>query len=471
MEQVSAAGTKRAPPKCGELDVAWPWAKPPPLRGGGGKVAGWEHLCRLCPDMVLQGDEIHPVKKPEGRGVNPGGVRAGSFSWCHVACARAHGGAAGLEGLEKMGCPFFARTGRCAHGDNCFYAHVEGPPLAEQMAARPKVGSWQRQKLRNTARFGCLRRWLLDEFGVALLSEGAGVLDIAGGKGELAFELENLNRVPVTVVDPRPLVLAAYRRRQAMGLYWRNSLMLPYIAEGVLPESPHRAPRHLQCMFDAPLLAALPCSSRPAQCDGVGVVLEEAARARGVSTAAAAAAAAAAGGGGGGGAGGGRSPFAVSWAAAFRASMERGNAIAGTRRSAELAQHQKTAARCQRAEAAVQQQPPSPPCQSSEGRVISAADEALAAIVDCSVVVGMHPDQAVGPLLAFAIAARKPFACVPCCVYSKHFPRRRIPGAAPGAQVRSHKQLVEHLQSLHPDIRVHELDFEGKNKLLYWRPE
>ena len=31
------------------------------------------------------------------------------------------------------------------------------------------------------------------------------VLDVAGGKGELAFELLNLSNVPATVVDPRPV--------------------------------------------------------------------------------------------------------------------------------------------------------------------------------------------------------------------------------------------------------------------------
>ena len=70
-----------------------------------------------------------------------------------------------------------------------------------------------------------------------------------------------------------------------------------------------------------------------------------------------------------------------------------------------------------------------------------------------------------------AIAARKPFACVPCCVYSRDFGRRRLPGADPGVQVRSYEQLVAHLRSLHPGVRVLDLDFEGKNKLLYWRPD
>lgn len=33
------------------------------------------------------------------------------------------------------------------------------------------------------------------------------MLDIAGGRGELAFELLNLNNVRATIIDPRPASL------------------------------------------------------------------------------------------------------------------------------------------------------------------------------------------------------------------------------------------------------------------------
>ena len=50
-------------------------------------------------------------------------------------------------------------------------------------------------------------RFLIDTFGKEVLDHGSGVLDIAGGKGELSFELVNLNNIQATVVEPRPLQL------------------------------------------------------------------------------------------------------------------------------------------------------------------------------------------------------------------------------------------------------------------------
>ena len=51
-------------------------------------------------------------------------------------------------------------------------------------------------------RGGC--RFLIDTFGRERLGQGSGVLDIGGGRGELSFELLNLNNIRATIVDPRP---------------------------------------------------------------------------------------------------------------------------------------------------------------------------------------------------------------------------------------------------------------------------
>ena len=103
--------TQRAPPlNCIPTYTAPPVATPVAPQGVGQKRAGWEHACRLCGTMVHKGEEIYPVLKPECSAVggapkkltvNPGGVRATAFSWCHLKCAAAHGGEHGLAGLQR----------------------------------------------------------------------------------------------------------------------------------------------------------------------------------------------------------------------------------------------------------------------------------------------------------------------------------------------------------------------------------
>lgn len=58
-------------------------------------------------------------------------------------------------------------------------------------------------------------RWLVDTFGIdRLVGDGAGVVDIAGGRGMLALELALEHGVPATLVEPRPLRLnKSYRKR------------------------------------------------------------------------------------------------------------------------------------------------------------------------------------------------------------------------------------------------------------------
>ena len=59
--------------------------------------------------------------------------------------------------------------------------------------------------------------------------------------------------------------------------------------------------------------------------------------------------------------------------------------------------------------------------------------------------VACHPDEATGATVDFAVAHHKPFAVVPCCVFSRLFPDRRTPGGDP---VVTHEQLLDHLQAV-----------------------
>ena len=59
-----------------------------------------------------------------------------------------------------------------------------------------------------------------------------------------------------------------------------------------------------------------------------------------------------------------------------------------------------------------------------EGHEIRDLATAQGIVSACSVLVGMHPDQAAEHLVDFALQNKKPFALIPCCVYHKQFPHR-----------------------------------------------
>lgn len=85
----------------------------------------------------------------------------------------------------------------------------------------------------------------------------------------------------------------------------------------------------------------------------------------------------------------------------------------------------------------------------------------------------MHPDQATDAVIEVALALKKPFAVVPCCVFTDLFPHRRLKAENAedeGVPVQTYAQLCEYLRSLHPDIEVAFLPFKGRNQVLYWRP-
>ena len=80
------------------------------------------------------------------------------------------------------------------------------------------------------------------------------------------------------------------------------------------------------------------------------------------------------------------------------------------------------------------------------------------------VVIGLHPDEATDAIVDTAIAGRVPFAVVPCCVFSRLFPHRRLRGGAP---VTTHAALCEYVASRHPAAKVETLPMGGKNIVVY----
>ena len=84
----------------------------------------------------------------------------------------------------------------------------------------------------------------------------------------------------------------------------------------------------------------------------------------------------------------------------------------------------------------------------------------------CSLLIGMHPDQATEPIVDFALAHGKGFAVVPCCVFPKLFPTRQL---RDGRGVAKYDAFLRFLAEKHHGIRVGCFPFDGKNKVLYLR--
>jgi hypothetical protein len=122
-------------------------------------------------------------------------------------------------------------------------------------ASEGKAGGGRfRQREKGLSHAKAFRQWLVRTIGVVELCKGSGVLDVAGGKGQLSFELLNLKDVPTTVIDPRPLNVAKYCESFRMGHYGRQP-------EDAAP----RAPRHIQRFWEPALWAphsTLPCPVR-----------------------------------------------------------------------------------------------------------------------------------------------------------------------------------------------------------------
>jgi hypothetical protein len=90
----------------------------------------------------------------------------------------------------------------------------------------------------------------------------------------------------------------------------------------------------------------------------------------------------------------------------------------------------------------------------------------------CSAIVALHPDEATGDIVDFAVANRLPFVIVPCCVFSRLFPTRFISkkdvnDGNKKRLVSTYDDLIEYLVKKDDSIKISKLDFEGSNIALW----
>ena len=538
--------------------------------GGGGEAftpattpARYERSCCLCHGAVQLGDPIFPVRLAQEDSAATNNVNRGLL-WAHGACFHLLPDPASWR---PPGCRGWARRGRCPmlEAGCCAFGHDEalrGTEGALQQQQRPDASStsssaaaaaaalaalgvperkrrWggRRNVVRNGHRNAAFRAFVQRTFGLELLRSGP-VLDVAGGKGVLSWELLNCAGVsPCVVVDPRPLDTRYLSKKWRNGMYeprrtgpvyckWN-----PAVRDGDGRAKEPRDPPHLRAFFRASEVLRLVEEGADeraaekwfeAQCkrvrtvtwttkglgegheeeeDGDGIDDGDEEEQRGEEEG---------------------KEKEVQREEQEEREKEQAFVAARTEEEEEeqgiLEQHQQEdetengkedlgeILRDEEEEirsAAVDKEGPeaedrAPRDDDDEGRrgeqiscgddeedtpaatdgrgdgfvagatEVGSSSEALGLLRSCVLVLGMHPDQGAGEAAEFAIARQLPWAVIPCCVYAREFPRRRLKD---GSRVTKYEHLLQWLRELHPGTREVQLGFEGRNVCVYMTQE
>jgi hypothetical protein len=428
-----------------------------------------ESICCVCNINIGIGSYVRPfIRDLESE--------SNTTCWIHYDCI-----SESTDDPRVPLCRHFAKKGTCIYENSCSFRHPKdrvSHMSTSKGTERQRRGTWQRRKIVNGGKVGSLRRWLVNVFGVEYLSSGSGVLDVAGGKGKVSFEMLNLNGIPCTVIDPRELCLLRYQKKYARGFYHRNEVlrdqhMLPIRKETFRPPGTGgqalrittRLPGHIRTYFHMDGIRDL-CSAcgvenrraldrveaQPQSANAESLHPESEPH--------------------------GALPVFLESGEVFKASREESRLTSWTSKGLQGVSETSLPG----VDNSAGKEEGDPDAASSfmyDGNEviienkgeneISRYEEALRTVRDCSLVVGMHADQATEHLVEFALRNNKPFAILPCCIYSKQFPTRM---SSSGELVTTYAQFIEFLLAKDPlgRIRAVELDFEGKNVLLYFVP-
>jgi hypothetical protein len=315
-------------------------------------------------------------------------------------------------------CKFWLNSGRCTRPD-CPFSHGRddaaaaganhAPPRAEirrahdeaARAARetraaeaaaaaaaagtaghtPAVGAGVRRvRLQSKSRRAAVcADWLLAHYGRERLSRGSGVVDVAGGRGALAFELCARRGIPCTVLDPRLADGVTGRRYTRAHQRWVRA----EVAAGRTPRLP---------ALCAALLEPALWQEEQEQEEQEQEQQQEQQEGGGTSDAA--------------------------------------GSVAATMASAHHPDDASSSAAAAAASALL-----GPPPRRRRHAVHAAPPPALGGpqrrqlrqlLRSASLLVGIHPDQATESIVDCALALRKPWAVVPCCVFAYTFVHRRL---------------------------------------------
>ena len=85
-------------------------------------------------------------------------------------------------------------------------------------------------------------------------------------------------------------------------------------------------------------------------------------------------------------------------------------------------------------------------------------------IKGCSLIIGMHPDEATVDIVDVALNKKINFAVVPCCVFHIKFPERKLKN---GKEVIEYPDLIQFILEKDDKLQIDFLNIKGRNKVIY----
>ena len=85
-------------------------------------------------------------------------------------------------------------------------------------------------------------------------------------------------------------------------------------------------------------------------------------------------------------------------------------------------------------------------------------------IKGCSLIIGMHPDEATVDIVDVALNKKINFAVVPCCVFHNKFPERKLKN---GKDVVEYQDLIQFILEKDDKLQTDFLNIKGRNKVIY----
>ena len=392
-------------------------------------ISGYEATCIICSSTIRPGERkfcfVPETNTSADVNVNPNNEKP-RLAWGHASCYHPNI-------PPPPPCRHWARLGRCPslQADMCAFLH----DTQDKSTSTAKT-SWggKRRFIRNQHKNSVFRIFLMQTYGMEYLTQNkdATIIDVAGGKGELSWELINLTGVnSCVVIDPRPLNLQLIQSKWKKGMFepkrtgYVFSKWYPACEEGCSTSREPRDPFHLRCFFDAVKFVDF-VNSDDVQTNN------------------------------------------HTW---FREEIDRAKQIVWTTKGL---QHEDGSNYNEESETVPMSHYESIQTANSTNNTVDYdtnivdPTKAQELLNKCNLIIGLHPDQAAGEIVEYALSKRIPWCIVPCCVYSQCFTKRKLKN---GSLVKSYDDLVKWLCERDPRACVATLDIEGKNKVVYTLPD